>query len=60
MRKKRVDKLEKTILQDTKINTIVLWSDNLFFYNGKEYNSKQQLEKDYPNSSFNFISICWE
>ena len=62
MRKKRVKKLEDTILKKENSNIIVLWEglNKPFIYGGKEYNSKQQLEKEYPSIEFDYITIVWE
>jgi len=61
MRKRRVEKLEENTKQELG-NTVVLWqgTNNPFIYNDKEYNSKQQLEKDYPSIKFDYITIVWE
>lgn len=61
MRKRRIQKLEDTIKQELG-NTVVLWDgiDKGFTYNDKEYTTKEQLEKDYQNIKFDYITIVWE
>lgn len=62
MRKRRVEKLEENISKSKDSNLVVLWegTNKPFIYNDKEYNSKEQLEKDYPTIEFDYITIVWE
>ncbi|RXJ93777.1 hypothetical protein CRV00_09960 [Malaciobacter molluscorum] len=62
MRKRRVEKLEENISKSADSNLVVLGEglDKPFIYNDKEYNSKEQLEKEYPSMEFDYITIVWE
>lgn len=62
MKKRRIEKLEKSISKSENSNIIVLWEglDKPFLYSGKEYNNKRQLEKEYPSIEFDYITIVWE
>ncbi|RYA24270.1 hypothetical protein CRU96_03215 [Malaciobacter halophilus] len=62
MRKRRVEKLEENISKSEDSNLVVLWEglNKPFIYNDKEYNSKEQLEKEYPSIEFDYITIVWE
>jgi hypothetical protein len=59
---KRLKKLEDKILTDKQVNTVVLWEGihKPFIYNDKSYNTKEQLQEEYPSIKFDFITIVWE
>jgi hypothetical protein len=61
MKRNRVKKLEESISRDTHNNLIVLWDglNEPFTYKDKSYNTKEQLQKEYPNVEFDYITIVW-
>lgn len=62
MRKKRIEKLEDTLIQKNQSNIIVLWDgiNKPFEYQNKKYENKEELEKEYPNIKFDYMVIVWE
>lgn len=63
MKKNRVKKLEENISRDKQDNNLIVLWDGLeepFIYNDKSYNSKEQLQEEYPNVKFDYMVIVWE
>lgn len=63
MKRNRVKKLEEKISRDKQDNNLIVLWDGLeepFIYNDKSYNSKEQLQEEYPNVKFDYMVIVWE
>jgi hypothetical protein len=62
MRKKIIEKLEETVINKNADNTVILWEgiNKPFKYNNNSYENKEQLQSDYPNVEFDFLTIVWE